>query len=170
MLYLYRLGFIQKSIFLFFVLMVFVAEVVFISKEGLVYGFVVFPLLIVFPLLYLSLVAENQYTNRNGEKIMVNMYRFIFKVHRTQEDGEEYVVAESSKYALDILNKFYEKDDFFVREGEVPVEEVDKRSSLSFKFGESVRVSRYIKEHPYEHFVGSTSPNMAVIQYMLDSK
>lgn len=99
---------------------------------------------------------------------MLNLYRFIFKEHRTEEDGEEYVAAESLKYALDILNKFYEKDEFFVREGEVPVEQVDKRTSLKFKYGESIRVSQYLKDNPSEHFVGSTSPNMGVMEYMLE--
>lgn len=98
---------------------------------------------------------------------MLNLYRFIFNNHRTEGDGEEYVIAESPKYALDILNKFYENDDFFVREGEVPVEQVDKRISLHFRFKESIRVSQYIKVHPYEHFVGSTSPNMGVAEYMI---
>lgn len=99
-----------------------------------------------------------------GELIL---FTFIFRDHPTEEDGEEYLLAENKQQALSILNDFYIEDGFSLKPDEVPVKKADYRHPLHFRYEGIIAVNDYIEQFSYPHFVGSTSPNMGLSSKIL---
>jgi len=97
----------------------------------------------------------------------MKMFAFYLRNHTTWADGEEVVVAHTQQEALKVLNAFYEKDNFQLNMQEAPVKQLDQRGSFSFEYGDTHRISEYLKNASAPHFVGSSSPDMANIAYLL---
>jgi len=99
------------------------------------------------------------------------MFEFITRNDENDINGEEYVVAENLDNAKEILEQQFALDNIDIEWNKTEMHTMDLRTSIKFTYAEKpIRVSDYILQNQREHFVGSTAPEMATVEYMMESK